>query len=231
MQWMTNILTGLKSLFHKQQVENELDEELDSYLQASVAEKVKSGMTPEKARHAALVELGSRSVVKHQVWSSRWESTLDSLLLDMKISFRTLVKSPGFTAIALLSIALGIGANTAIFTLIHQVILRDLPVQDPQQLVTFGTSTAAASSAASVSVSTACSRGISRINWSTIPVHSRASLPTAVSPPSVSVRPPSSCRPSCAPRPGNFGARRSRFRKLFQRPRRAAVVRPNYQCV
>ena len=130
-----------ESLLHKQQVENELDEELDSYLQASVAEKVKSGMTPENARHAALVELGSRSVVKHQVWSSRWESTLDSLLLDMKISFRTLVKSPGFTAIALLSIALGIGANTAIFTLIHQVILRDLPVQDPQQLVTFGTST------------------------------------------------------------------------------------------
>jgi predicted permease len=141
MKWMTNILTGLKSLLRKQQVENELDEELESYLQASAAEKEKSGMTPEAARHAALVELGSRSVVKHQVWSSRWESTLDSLLLDMKISFRTLAKSPGFTAIALLSIALGIGANTAIFTLIHQVILRNLPVQDPQQLVTFGTST------------------------------------------------------------------------------------------
>ncbi len=141
MQWMTNILTGLKSLLHKQQIENELDEELESYFQASAAEKVKSGMTPEKARHAALVELGSRSVVKHQVWSSRWESTLDSLLLDMKISLRTLAKSPGFTAIALLSIALGIGANTAIFTLIHQVILRNLPVHDPQQLVTFGTST------------------------------------------------------------------------------------------
>ncbi|HTU50340.1 MAG TPA: ABC transporter permease [Acidobacteriaceae bacterium] len=141
MQWMTNILTGLKSLFHKQQVENELDEELESYVQASAAEKVKSGMSPENARHAALVELGSRNVVKHQVWSSRWESTLDSLLLDMKISLRTLAKSPGFTAIALLSIALGIGANTAIFTLIHQVILRDLPVRDPQQLVTFGTST------------------------------------------------------------------------------------------
>ena len=141
MQWMTNILTGLKSLLHKQQIENELDEELESYFQASAAEKVKSGMTPEKARHAALVELGSRNVVKHQVWSSRWESTLDSLLLDMKISLRALAKSPGFTAIALLSIALGIGANTAIFTLIHQVILRNLPVQDPQQLVTFGTST------------------------------------------------------------------------------------------
>ena len=140
MQWITNILTGLKSLLHKQQVENDLDEELESYLQASAAEKVKSGMTPEAARRAALVELGSRSVVKHQVWSSRWESTLDSLLLDMKISLRTLVKSPGFTAIALLSIALGIGANTAIFTLIHQVILRDLPVRDPQQLVTFGNS-------------------------------------------------------------------------------------------
>ena len=141
MQWITNLLTGLKSLLHKQQVENELDEELESYLQASVTEKEKSGMTPEKARRAALVELGSRSVVKHQVWSSRWESTLDSLLLDMKISFRTLAKGPGFTAIALLSIALGIGANTAIFTLIHQVILRNLPVRDPQQLVTFDKST------------------------------------------------------------------------------------------
>jgi predicted permease len=142
MQWMANILTGLKSLLRKQQVENELDEELESYLQASAAEKEKSGMAPEKARHAALVELGSPSVVKHQVWSSRWESTLDSLLLDMKIGFRTLLKSPGFTAIALLSVALGIGANTAIFTLIHQVILRDLPVRDPQQLVTFDKSTA-----------------------------------------------------------------------------------------
>lgn len=127
----------LKSLRHMQQVENELDEELESYLQASVADKEKSGMSPEKARRAALVELGSRNGVKHQVWSSRWESTLESLLQDMRISIRTLAKSPGFTAIALLSIALGIGANTAIFTLIHQVILRNLPVRDPQQLVTF----------------------------------------------------------------------------------------------
>jgi predicted permease len=137
MQWISNFLTGLKSLRHKQQVENELDEELESYLQASVADKEKSGMSPEKARRAALVELGSRNAVKHQVWSSRWESILESLLQDMRISLRTLAKSPGFTAIALLSIALGIGANTAIFTLIHQVILRNLPVRDPQQLVTF----------------------------------------------------------------------------------------------
>ena len=94
-QCMTNILTGLETLLHKQQVENELDEELESYLQASVAQKVKSGMSPENARHAALVELGSRSVVKHQVWSSRWESTLDSVLLDMNMSLRTLAQNPG----------------------------------------------------------------------------------------------------------------------------------------
>jgi predicted permease len=140
MQWISNFLSGLKSLFHKQQVENDLDEELDSFMQASAADKVKSGMAPDKARHAALVELGSRNAVKHQVWSSRWESTLDSLLQDMRISIRALAKSPGFTGIALLSIALGIGANTAIFTLIHQVILRNLPVQNPQQLVTLGES-------------------------------------------------------------------------------------------
>jgi predicted permease len=140
MNWLTNLTTGLKSLLNKQRVDREIDEELESYLEASAADKRNVGMTPEAARRAALVELGSRNSVKHQVWSSRWESTFDSLLQDMRLSFRTLAKSPGFTAVALLSLALGIGANTAIFTLIHQVLLQDLPVHDPEQLVTFGNS-------------------------------------------------------------------------------------------
>jgi hypothetical protein len=78
--------------------------------------------------------------VKHQIWCSRWESTLDGILQDLRVSVRGLVKSPGFTAVALLSLALGIGANTAIFTLINQVVLHKLPVHDPQQLVAFGNS-------------------------------------------------------------------------------------------
>jgi predicted permease len=136
-QWLTNSINGVKSLWHKQRIEGELDEELDSYLEASAADKQRAGMAPELARRAALVEVGGRNAVKHQVWSSRWESRLDNFLQDLRMSLRSLAKSPGFTAIALISIALGIGGNTAIFTLIHQVLLRNLPVRDPQQLVTF----------------------------------------------------------------------------------------------
>jgi hypothetical protein len=92
------------------------------------------------AHRAALAEMGSRNAVKHQVWSSRWESTFDGIVQDLRLSLRTLAKSPGFTVVALLSLALGIGGNTDIFTLIHQVLLQNLPVRDPQQLVTLGKS-------------------------------------------------------------------------------------------
>jgi len=127
-------------LFQKRRVERELDEELDSFLDASMAQKQSRGMTPDAARRAAVVELGSRNAVKHQVWSSRWESTLEGILQDIRISVRMLAKSPGFTAVALLSLALGIGGNTAIFTMIDQVLLQNLPVREPKQLVTFGKS-------------------------------------------------------------------------------------------
>ena len=135
-----NLKSGLQSLLGKQRVDREIDEELDSYLAASIADKQRSGLTPAAARRAARAEIGSRNSVKHKVWSSRWESTLDGILQDTRFSLRSLAKNPGFTLIALLSLALGIGANTAIFTLIHQVLLRNLPVEEPQQLVSFGPS-------------------------------------------------------------------------------------------
>jgi predicted permease len=136
--WITKLTIGLKSLSQKERVERELDEELESYVEASAAHKQISGMTAEAAHRAAMVEMGSRNAVKHHVWSSRWESTVEGLLQDTRVSLRMLAKSPAFTAIALVSLALGIGGNTAIFTLINQVMLRNLPVQHPEQLVTFG---------------------------------------------------------------------------------------------
>src|SRR6266702_725494 len=140
MNWLKNFANGIVSLFHREPVERELDEELQGYLEASVAHKRRDGMTEEEARCAASVEIGSSHSVKHQIWSSRWESTVEGILQDVRVSMRTLLKSPGFTAVALLSLALGIGGNTAIFTLINQVLLRNLPVRDPEQLVAFSNS-------------------------------------------------------------------------------------------
>jgi len=141
MRWLSNLFAGFKSLFTKSEVEREFDEELSGYVEASYADKLKTGMAPAEARRAALEDLGgSHNAVKHQVWTSRWESSLESVLQDLRMGIRSLLKSRGFTAIALLSLALGIGGNTAIFTLMDQVLLRNLPVRDPQQLVAFGDS-------------------------------------------------------------------------------------------
>lgn len=140
MTWFTNIAQGIASLLHRQRVERELDEELQGFFEESVARKQRDGMTAEDARRAACIEIGSSNSVKHQIWSSRWESFAEGILQDTRLSVRALLKSPGFTTVALLSLALGIGGNTAIFTLIHQVLLRNLPVQNPEQLVAFGSS-------------------------------------------------------------------------------------------
>ena len=102
--------------------------------------KLRRGMPAEQAARAARVEMGSSNAVKHHIRSATWESRMEIFLRDLKYCVRGLLRSPGFTLIAVLSLALGIGANTAIFTLIKQVLLEHLPVRDPQQLVTFGPS-------------------------------------------------------------------------------------------
>ena len=131
MTWFTNVAKGIASLFHRQQVERELDEELQGFLEASVARKQRDGMTAEDARRAANVELGSSNSVKHQIWSSRWESFAEGILAGHSCQrAHSRSRAPGFTAVALLSLALGIGGNTAIFTLINQVLLRNLPVRE-----------------------------------------------------------------------------------------------------
>ena len=133
-----NLLQGLRSLFSRQRSDREIDEEIDGFLDASVEHQQRSGASPEQARRVALAEIGSRHAIKHRVWSSRWESSVDNLLQDARVSLRALRKRPAFTVVALLSLALGIGANTAIFTLVQQLLLRNLPVRNPEQLVTVG---------------------------------------------------------------------------------------------
>ena len=105
-------------------------------------------MTPEDAAHAARVEMGSTNAVKHRIRSAGWETAAESLWQDLRYSVRMLAKSPVFTMVAVGSLSLGIGANTAIFSLMNAVMLRSLPVEEPGKLVLFGDAKAAGGAAA-----------------------------------------------------------------------------------
>ena len=141
MRLVANVVYLFRSLFRKRAIEREMDEELSGFVEASTADKLRRGLPEAQAKRAARVEMGSTNVLKHRIRSAGWESRLESLGHDLRYSTRSLLRSPGFTLTAVLSLALGIGANSSIFTLIKQVVLQNLPVRDPQELVTFGKST------------------------------------------------------------------------------------------
>ncbi len=136
-----NLLSGIRALFQRDRRNAEIQDELSSFLEASVAQKIRNGLSPSEALRAARAEIGSDESVRHKVWSANWESVADSLWQDFRYGLRQILKSPGFSLVAVLSLALGIGANTAIFTLINDLLLRQLPVRNPQQLLSFGDGT------------------------------------------------------------------------------------------
>ena len=138
MSLLRSLSDGLRSLFRKERVEGELDEELRSFLDMAAQEKMKEGMTRKDALRAVRLERGSLEVTKEVVRSAGWESFVETLWQDLRFATRMLRKSPGFTAAVVLTLALGIGANTAIFTLIDVVMLKSLPVASPKQLYRLG---------------------------------------------------------------------------------------------
>lgn len=138
MSLLRNLAVGLLALFRRDKDSSELDEELDDFLEMAVEEKIKRGMSRSEALRSVRLEQGSSDVTREIVHAARWESFLEICGQDLRIGMRRLGKSPGFTAAVVLTLALGIGATTAIFTLIDAVMLKSLPVANPKQLYRLG---------------------------------------------------------------------------------------------
>ncbi len=135
MRWLDKLLMQLKMLLRRDRAGKQLEDELQFHLDQQVAENLAAGMSAEEARHAALRSFGNLAAMRdqaHDTWSWQW---LELLLCDVRVSIRTLVRTPGFSVLAILVMSLGTGANVALFTVVHSVLLKPLPFKDQDRLV------------------------------------------------------------------------------------------------
>jgi macrolide transport system ATP-binding/permease protein len=135
MSLLRNIATGLRSLFRRNKVNRELDEELSAYLEMAAVGKMKLGMSRKDALRAVRLERGNLEVTKEVVRSAGWESVVETCWQDLRFAARVLRKNPGFTTAAVVAIALGVGINVGIFSVLNGAALRLLPIPRAEQLV------------------------------------------------------------------------------------------------
>src|SRR5690242_5756956 len=122
------------TLFRSRQLDDEVDEELRAHLEELVERNIRAGLHPIEARRGAMAEMGGLTSIRRDIQRVRIGAGIDALWQDFRVACRSLIRKPAFAAVAIVTFALGIGANTAIFSLVNATLIQPLPYKDSGQL-------------------------------------------------------------------------------------------------